>query len=407
MAQKKKRRKMRKRTRNRIIFGLICLLILVILINLVLFIGRSIQSLFNKDDTEKTTEVISTKNKDNVVSLIGVGDNLIHDTVYADALQADGSYDFSKMYENFEKDAQNADIAFINQETILGGVELGLSGYPTFNSPTEIARNLEEAGFNLANLATNHCLDRSDTGIENELNAFGNTDIVVDGIYTSQEQFNSIPTFTKKGITFSFLAYTYGTNGIEAPNSYNVSYFDDALIQDEVKRAKEISDVVIVSAHWGDENTFAPSDYQKHFAQVFADCGVDLVIGTHPHTIQPVEWIQGSNGNKMLCVYSLGNFIGGMLTTDNAIGGMISLDFVKEKDSISIQNVKWIPTFIHFEGNQNNILEERYNYKAYRVDQYSDELASKHVLNGYEGNVVSLNYINSVTKDVIDSQFLE
>ncbi|MGN1275943.1 MAG: CapA family protein, partial [Floccifex sp.] len=365
MAQKKKRRKMRKRTRNRIIFGLICLLVLVILINLVLFIGRSIQSLFNKDDKEKTVEVISKENKDNVVSLIGVGDNLIHDTVYADAQLEDGSYDFSKMYENFENDAQNADIAFINQETILGGVELGLSGYPTFNSPVEIARDLEEAGFNLANLATNHCLDRSDVGIEKELNAFDNTDIVVDGIYTSQEQFNTIPTFTKKGITFSFLAYTYGTNGIEAPNTYNVSYFDDTLIQDEVKRAKEISDVVIVSAHWGDENTFAPSDYQKHFAQVFADCGVDLVIGTHPHTIQPVEWIQGNSGNQMLCVYSLGNFIGGMLTVDNAIGGMISLDFVKEKDLISIQNVKWIPTFIHFEGNQNNILEERYNYKAY------------------------------------------
>lgn len=134
---------------------------------------------------------------------------------------------------------------------------------------------------------------------------------------------------------------------------------------------------------------------------------MDLVIGTHPHTIQPVEWIQGENGNSMLCVYSLGNFIGGMLTTDNAIGGMISLDFVKEKDSISIQNVKWIPTFIHFEGNQNNILEERYNYKAYRMDQYSDSLASKHVLNGYEGNVVSMDYIESVTKDVIDEEFLK
>lgn len=406
MAQKK-RRKMRKRTRNRIIFGLICLLILVILINLLLFIGRGIKALFNSEDKDKMVEVVKEEKKENVVSLIGVGDNLIHDTVYADAQLSDGSFDFKKMYENFKEDAQNADIAFINQETILGGVELGLSGYPTFNSPTEIAADLEETGFNLVNLATNHCLDRSDAGIENEINAFKNTNIVADGIYNSQEEFDTIPTFTRKGITFSFLAYTYGTNGIEAPYSYNVSYFDDALIQDEVKRAKEISDVVIVSAHWGDENTFAPNDYQKHFAQLFADCGVDLVIGTHPHTIQPVEWIQGENGNSMLCVYSLGNFIGGMLTTDNAIGGMISLDFVKEKDSISIQNVKWIPTFIHFEGNQNNILEERYNYKAYRMDQYSDSLASKHVLNGYEGNVVSMDYIESVTKDVIDEEFLK
>ena len=142
MAQKK-RRKMRKRTRNRIIFGLICLLILVILINLLLFIGRGIKALFNSEDKDKTVEVVKEEKKENVVSLIGVGDNLIHDTVYADAQLSDGSFDFKKMYENFKEDAQNADIAFINQETILGGVELGLSGYPTFNSPTEIAADLE------------------------------------------------------------------------------------------------------------------------------------------------------------------------------------------------------------------------------------------------------------------------
>ena len=171
MAQKK-HRKMRKRTRNRIIFGLICLLILVILINLLLFIGRGIKALFNSEDKDKTVEVVKEEKKENVVSLIGVGDNLIHDTVYADAQLSDGSFDFKKMYENFKEDAQNADIAFINQETILGGVELGLSGYPTFNSPTEIAADLEETGFNLVNLATNHCLDRSDAGIENEINAF-------------------------------------------------------------------------------------------------------------------------------------------------------------------------------------------------------------------------------------------
>lgn len=358
-----------------------------------------------KEEPEENKQEV----KDTVVSFIGVGDNLIHDTVYKDAEKEDGSYDFTKMYADIKDEVKDSDIAFINQETVLGGTELGLSGYPTFNSPTEIAKNLEDTGFNLVNLATNHSLDKYESGISNELAAFSETEMIVNGVYTSAEAYEQIPTFKKKGITFSFLAYTYGTNGIEAPNPYNVSYFSDEKITSDVAKAKEISDVVIVSAHWGDENTFAPNDYQKHYAQLFADLKVDVVIGTHPHTIQPVEWVNGAEGNQTLVVYSLGNFIGGMLTTDNAIGGMISFDFVKDAKTkeINIKNVKWTPTIIHFEGNQNNILAERYNYKVYQVKNYTDELANKHVLNGFEGNVVSLDYINTKTKEVISEEYIK
>lgn len=403
MAQNRKRKKrwMKKRTRNRLILasGLIVFVLLIYgLISL-------IASVFFSSD-ENVDNKTTTANEQTVVSFMGVGDNLIHDTVYKDALQEDGTYDFTDMYANFSEDLKNTDIKFINQETVLGGVDLGLSGYPTFNSPTEIAKNLESVGFNLVNLASNHCLDRMEQGIANELAAFDETNIVHDGVYNTQEEFDTIPTFTKNGITFSFLAYTYGTNGIQPTYTYNVSYFDDAQIQSDVQRAKEISDVVIVSAHWGDENTFEPNDFQKHYAQLFADCGVDVVIGTHPHTIQPVEWIEGSEGNKMLCVYSLGNFIGGMLTTDNAIGGEIKFDFIKKGENISIENVEWIPTIIHFEGDQANIMEKRSNYQAYKVSQYTDKLAKKHVLNNYEGNVVSLEYIDSKTREVISAEFL-
>lgn len=394
---------MARKNKRKVNIGHLLIVIIGFILVLALFIFL-IKSLFSSS-TEPSSST-STKTSETVVSFMGVGDNLIHDTVYNDALQSDGTYDFKKMYSNFKKDAQNSDISFINQETVLGGEDLGLSGYPTFNSPSEIAQNLEDTGFNLVNLATNHCLDQSEQGIINELNTFKQTKIVTNGVYDSQEAFDTIPTFKKKGITFSFLAYTYGTNGIEAPNSYNVRYLDDTQIKTDVAKAKKISDVVIVSAHWGDENTFEPNDLQTHYAQLFADCGVDVVIGTHPHTIQPVEWLTGSGGNKMLCVYSLGNFIGGMLTTDNAIGGEIKFDFVKKEDAISIENVQWIPTIIHFEGDQNNIIEKRYNYKAYKYDQYSDKLAKKHVLNGYEDNVVSLDYIKSKTKEVINAKYL-
>ena len=363
----------------------------------------------DKED-EKEKEPVNTTVKDVVVSFKGVGDNLIHDTIYLDALQEDGTYDFTGMYKSVKKDMKDADIAFINQETMLGGVELGLSGYPTFNSPTEIAKNLKSTGFNLVNLATNHSMDKYQRGINNTLDAFRNAKgMVFDGIYDSQEAFDTIPTFEVNGITFSFLAYTYGTNGIPAENSYSVSYFDEARISQDVKEAKEISDVVIVSAHWGDENSFTPNAFQKSYAQLFADLGVDVVIGTHPHVIQPIEWVEGVEGNKTLVVYSLGNFIGGMLTTNNAINGMIEFDFVQDHETkeISVENVNWVPMIIHFEGNQNIILAERWNYKSYKVSEYSDDLASKHVLNGYGGNVVSIDYIMNVQKQVISEEFLE
>jgi poly-gamma-glutamate synthesis protein (capsule biosynthesis protein) len=142
---------------------------------------------------------------------------------------------------------------------------------------------------------------------------------------------------------------------------------------------------------------------------LFADLEVDVVIGTHPHSINPVEWIKGANGNETLVVYSLGNFIGGMLSVDNILSGMISFDFVKDSKSgdISVENVKWIPLVIHFEGNQANILEERDNYSVYKLEDYTDKLSEKHVLNGYEGQVVSIDSLTQKTKEVIDEEFLK
>ncbi len=163
MARNKKR--ISKRTRNRLIFagGVIVVLLLLFLLIRALF-----GLFFSSNDTSST----NTDSNKTVVSFMGVGDNLIHETVYNDAKQNDGTYNFKKMYTNFKKGATNSDISFINQKTVLGGEKLGLSGYPTFNSPTEIAQNLEDTGFNLVNLATNHSLNKGEEGIANELKAF-------------------------------------------------------------------------------------------------------------------------------------------------------------------------------------------------------------------------------------------
>lgn len=364
-------------------------------------------------ESEQTPEIedeLVEEQEEVRVALKAVGDNLIHETIYLEALQSDGTYDFSHLYANVANDIQASDIAFINQETIIGGSSLGIAGYPSFNTPTEMIQNLHDVGFNLLNLATNHSLDRGQQGIANTLLALrNNPTMIYDGIAESTLEYNTIPTFEKNGITFSFLAYTYGTNGIQAPYSYSVSYFDEGQIRSDVATAKAISDVVIVSAHWGDENTFVPNSFQTYYAQLFADLEVDLVIGTHPHVIQPLEVLTGVNGNETLVAYSLGNFTGGMLSTNNAISGMLELEFVKhpEREEITMENIVWTPLIIHFEGNQNNILAERYHYTTYKVADYTDALAQQHVLNGYAGNMVSLDYINQITAQVISPIYLK
>lgn len=355
---------------------------------------------------------VQENDSENLISFVGVGDNLIHTTIYEEADKYagnmnDGQYDFTPMYSEVKNLIEGNDIAFINQETILGGYDLGLSGYPTFNSPSEIAQNLKDTGFNLVNMATNHALDKGQEGIDNELNAFRNAeDMAFAGIADSQDTYDNITVFEKKGVKFAFLAYTYGTNGISPPNSYSIHYFDEEEIKADIKKAKEISDVVIVSAHWGEENIDYATDYQTYYAQIFADLGVDVVIGTHPHVIQPIEWYDGKDGNKTLVVYSLGNFLGGMLEVNNIVSGMVKFDFVKSDNGIAVENVKWIPLVIHFELSGDDIQEDRCNYKIYPLSEYTDELARKHALNGYEGQQVTSDYIKKHTEEVIDKKYL-
>ncbi|MEG2706240.1 MAG: CapA family protein [Erysipelotrichaceae bacterium] len=359
-------------------------------------------------------EVKKPAPKDSVISFIGVGDNLIHDSIYKEADQlagteGDGTYDFTGMYEPVKDDIKKADLAFINQETILGGDDLGLSGYPTFNSPSVIASQLNQVGFDLVNTASNHALDKGMLGIENAKATWSKEkNMITAGTYTSNEDRNNIPVIKRKGVTFSFLAYTYGTNGVSLPNDYCVALFDDARITSDVQAAKEVSDVVIVSAHWGDENMNQTSEMQKHYAQLFADLKVDVVIGTHPHVIQPIEWVKGTTGNETLVVYSLGNFLSGMLDVGNVLGGEIKFDFVKNQKSkeIKVKNVKWIPLVTHYKGDPNNIMESRNNYKIYRLSDYSEEMAKTHGLNNYEGQSVKVDDLMERTKKVIDEKWM-
>ena len=379
-------------------------ILIVIIISLITIIFGVVfgNMLFNEEQELLLEEEVVTENR---VSFVGVGDNLLHSTVYKDAKTSSGSYDFTNMYSEVKPLISQSDIAFINQETPIAGTDMGLSNYPLFNGPTEVAQNLEDVGFDLASLATNHSLDKGVEGLERTYEAFAKTDILTAGSATSQEMSNEIVTFEKNGITFSFLAYTYGTNGMSANNDYSVSYLEKEKITKDIEKAKLISDSVIVSAHWGNENVFEPTEFQEEFAQLFADLEVDVVIGHHPHTIQPVEWKTGIKGNQTLIVYSLGNFVGNMLSVDNSIAGMISFDFLKKSDTndVTIENVEWIPLVIHFEGSES--VGNSKNFMVYPLEKYTQELSEKHFLDGYNQQRVTVDYIYKRTKETINEEF--
>jgi poly-gamma-glutamate synthesis protein (capsule biosynthesis protein) len=369
----------------------------------------TVSEVVSVDASSEQNDAVSENKEEKVISFIGVGDNLIHDSIFRDAELADGTYDFKFIYENVAEDIEEADIAFLNQETISAGDDYPYSGYPAFNTPPEIAQDMNNLGFDLVNGATNHALDYDYPGALNSLAVWNaQENVVYAGIYESQADRDEIRTIEREGVTFSFLTYTYGTNGIQPDTSYRVAYFDEEQIRQDVANAKNVSDVVIVSAHWGDENTQEVNEMQRTYAQLFADLEVDVVIGTHPHILQPIEWLTGANQNQTLVVYSLGNFIAHSLTDYNTLGGMVTFDFiVADDDKVTVGNVQFEPTVSHYVADPGNVENTRRDFKIYKLEDYSEELASEHGVNGYEGLEITPNNYLSIAKNVIPAEMLE
>lgn len=279
-------------------------------------------------------------------TLFAVGDALLHGAVYYWAQQPDGTYEFKPMVDRIGEIARQYDLRYYNQETILGGTELGLSTYPTFNSPQEFGTNMIEEGFNLVSTATNHTLDAGVAGVENSWNFWHSheNEILMQGTNMSWEERNEIPVREVNGITYSFLSWTFGMNGFQPPegmeylvNCYT-GYEEEML--EQVRQAKEKADVVIMAIHWGTEYADYPNDEQISLAQQLSDAGCDIIIGNHPHMIQPVQWI---NGNKTICFYAMGNLISAQFD-DSLVGMMGSVKITKKttgnETEITLSDVK-------------------------------------------------------------------
>ena len=293
----------------------------------------------------------SPKGQKNQLELVMVGDALLHKTVYEDAAnnakrkskQAQDSnetssiptFDFYPMLEYVKPLLDGNHLRFYNQETILGGIGLGLSTYPAFNSPQEFGDEMLSLGFNVVSLANNHTLDKGERGVLAMLEYWRakeskDSKLLTSGSYESLQARENPRIMESNGITYTMLAYTYGTNGIPLPKGkeYLVNVYTKEMMQRDIAKVRELVDFLIVSIHWGIEYQFTPNAEQKELAKFLAQNGVDLVIGNHPHAIQPIDIIDNT-----LVLYSLGNFISGQRGLQRQIGALVGVTVRKKPQS--------------------------------------------------------------------------
>ncbi|MBN8209427.1 CapA family protein [Bacillus sp. NTK071] len=296
------------------------------------------------------------------LTLAAVGDILIHDRVYEKAVEGSG-YNFTPMLSKVQKQLQDADITFANQETVIGGTSIGLSSYPSFNSPTEVGDALKASGVDIVSMANNHTLDRGERAVQNAIKYWNNIGILYTGSYASEKDRTQIRTIEENGISVAFLAYTYGTNGIRPPSGkpYLVNYIDKELIRKEILKAKEIADAVVVSIHLGNEYERYPNNDQLALSSYIAEAGADLILGHHPHVLQPLEWIETTDDRKVLVAYSLGNFLSGQRNDYKDIGGILKVSIVKNQfrgnSTITVTSPSFTPTFVDKDYHVNPLSE--------------------------------------------------
>ena len=340
------------------------------------------------------------------VRLKAVGDNLIHSSIYEQANKRAGGngYDYSYAYENVRDMFADADIASINQESIIAPA-FGPSTYPLFNATPELGDLMLELGFDVFNLANNHCLDMGEAGIFSSLDYWAERPgAVTTGVYRNQEDYDQIRTITAQDVVFSFVGITELTNGLSLPSGSEAIILlgsEEDKIQERIKKAKEISDVCVVNIHWGNEYTYTPTERQRELAAKMSEWGADIIIGHHPHVIQPIEYIDRPDGSRTLVAYSLGNFISAQDRGERMIGGMLDVDITKdfEQDAVSITRCEFVPIITHYDrGFANN--------RLYPFSEYTEELAQSHGVRAYSPNF-SREFILETVQNVIDAEFLE
>ncbi|MBS4207412.1 CapA family protein [Bacillus sp. FJAT-50079] len=305
----------------------------------------------------------------------GIGDILIHDWVYEDA-KTDGGYDFHSMFSPVRTLLQKPDFLIANQESIPGGTEIGITSYPSFNSPHEIIDALMDAGVDMVTTANNHTLDRGERAILSAIDYYEQKNLPYTGSFKSPEDKEEMRIINVSGIRIAVLAYATHFNGIRIPEGkdYLVSVLEPNQVLADIEKAKQQADVTLLALHWGDEYVRQPNATQKELAKQFIEAGADIILGHHPHVLQPMEWIEQSDGKRGLVIYSLGNFLSGQIWDYKDVGGMVEIKVRKEiengETTTSIEHVELYPTFTASKNFR--------NYEIYPLDAASEKGLTTH-----------------------------
>ena len=376
------RRKKQKREKTLIRIGTIVLALILVAAMVLgaMSCSRKEKKPDTSDQTQNVTEEVTEESGTSKVSLTAVGDIIAHETILNLADTGNG-YDFISLFALLKNDISSMDLAIANVETPLGGGPY--TGYPSFNTPDEMGLAVIDAGFDVALQASNHSMDAGTDGIRHCINFWKqHTDeILMVGLHDSQEEADRIPIISVKGITFAVLNYTYGLNGYEVPygEEYLITVMNDEnwdYIKEQVQRADAQADFVIVCPHWGEENQVGdPTSFQVEWGEMFTEAGADLILGTHPHVIEKIEWITADNGNKALCYYSLGNFVSNQQYTDLVLGGMAYVEIEKDEQGAHIvtDSAKVIPVVTHNDKTGDPVV-----IQTYYLADYTQDLADVH-----------------------------
>ncbi|MDR0540264.1 MAG: CapA family protein [Spirochaetaceae bacterium] len=333
------------------------------------------------------------------ITLVAAGDNLIHIEIINDARNG-GGYNFEPVYSEIKPVIAGADIAFVNQETLIAGPAFEFSGYPEFNGPVEIGDALVKTGFNVVNHATNHVLDKGKAAVYAVMDYWEKRpEIALLGIHRSAaSRSGKKAVIEKKNIKIGWLSYTYGTNGIPLPQDspYLVSLIDTKVMAEEINALRPFCDFLIVSMHWGEEYRHTPNRRQEELAEFLAAHNVDLVIGHHPHVIQPVREIKREDGGATLVFFSLGNFLSCQKEKARLLGALARVTITKTvyktaPPDVTVSSAEIIPIVTHYS-------KEYKNFKIYQLGKYTEKLMLEHGIQNSE--TTGTDYFMNLNKTV-------
>src|SRR5574338_7332 len=308
----------------------------------------------NEDDISKNDS--SAK-----ITISVVGDLMCHSPQFEYAKVGADSFDFDPVYRNVKKYLESSDFTFGNLETVTAGRENGgYSGYPFFNTPSSYISALKNIGFDLLVTANNHSLDRSEKGIRQTINEIIKRNINFTGTFTSQTDRDSIRIFDIKGVKFAVLAYSYGTNGNPIPKgkSYLINLIDFDLIEKDIQNVRNLgAELVLVNYHFGEEYKREPVQFQKEVVNKTIELGADIIIGGHPHVLQPVNFYKTNNTylDSGFVAYSMGNFFSNQRKRYTDTGMILTIQIKKNflNNKFEIEKVNYLPTWV-FKGNTKN-----------------------------------------------------